>query len=146
MDWRDIYHVTCFPCGLRYATIEMCFLCVVRAERIWEDTGMGTYFTWVPKFQGKSSVARSRIRRFSVWRYMCHSHSNFESVRTDCSYDQWRSNKPIHQSKSRLSQSITWQYVTYLQRHYFWYDLWNITRFDLRCTVYTFGSYFQYPG
>jgi translation initiation factor 2 beta subunit (eIF-2beta)/eIF-5 len=24
---RDSYHVTCFLCGLRYATIEVCFLC-----------------------------------------------------------------------------------------------------------------------
>jgi hypothetical protein len=34
MDWRDSYHVACFLCGLRCATIELCFLCVVRAERI----------------------------------------------------------------------------------------------------------------
>jgi hypothetical protein len=26
MNWRDSYHVTCFLCGLRYATIELCFL------------------------------------------------------------------------------------------------------------------------
>jgi hypothetical protein len=26
MDWRDSDHVTCFLCGLRYATIELCFL------------------------------------------------------------------------------------------------------------------------
>jgi hypothetical protein len=30
--------VTCFLCGLRYATIEMCFLCMAHAERIWELT------------------------------------------------------------------------------------------------------------
>jgi hypothetical protein len=40
MDYRDIYHVTAFLFGLRYATIELCFLCVVRAEGIWENTGM----------------------------------------------------------------------------------------------------------
>jgi hypothetical protein len=35
MDWRDSYHVTCFQCGLRHETKEgLCFLCVVRAERI----------------------------------------------------------------------------------------------------------------
>jgi hypothetical protein len=35
IDLRDgCYHVTCFLCGLRYTTIELCFLCVVRAERI----------------------------------------------------------------------------------------------------------------
>jgi hypothetical protein len=65
-----------------FATIELCFLCVVRAEGIWENTGMGIDFTWVP-----------------VWRYMCYSYSNLESVRTNCSYDYWRSNKQIHQSK-----------------------------------------------
>jgi hypothetical protein len=55
-----------FLCGLRHATIEgLCFLCVVRAERIWEKTGMGIHWTWVPKFQGKSSVARE------VTRYTC---------------------------------------------------------------------------
>jgi fluoride ion exporter CrcB/FEX len=27
-------HVTCFLCGLPYATIELCFLCVVRAEPV----------------------------------------------------------------------------------------------------------------
>jgi hypothetical protein len=27
MDWRDNYHVICFLCGLRYATLELCFLC-----------------------------------------------------------------------------------------------------------------------
>jgi hypothetical protein len=26
MDWRDNYHVTCFLCGMRYATVELCFL------------------------------------------------------------------------------------------------------------------------
>jgi hypothetical protein len=31
-------------------------------------TGIGIDWTWVPKFQGNSSVARRRIRR--VWRYM----------------------------------------------------------------------------
>jgi hypothetical protein len=42
MDWRDSYHVTCFLCGLRHATIELCFLCVVRAERIreWKLTSL----------------------------------------------------------------------------------------------------------
>jgi hypothetical protein len=26
MDCQDTYHVTCFLCGLHYATVEMCFL------------------------------------------------------------------------------------------------------------------------
>jgi hypothetical protein len=34
MNWQDSYHVTCFLCDLRYATIELCFLYVVHAERI----------------------------------------------------------------------------------------------------------------
>jgi hypothetical protein len=85
MEWRDSYHVTCFQCSLRYTTVELCFLCLVRAERIWENTGMGIDFTWVPKFQGNSSVVRRRIRRLSVWRYMCYSYSNLESVRTNLS-------------------------------------------------------------
>jgi hypothetical protein len=46
-----------------------------RAERIWENTEMGIDFTWVPKFQGNSSVPNIRIRRLSVWRYMCCSTS-----------------------------------------------------------------------
>jgi hypothetical protein len=67
---------TCILCGLRHATIEgLCFLCVVRAERIWENMGLGIDFTWVPKFQGNSSVARRRIRRLSMWHYMCCSIS-----------------------------------------------------------------------
>jgi hypothetical protein len=36
MDWRKSSHVICFLCRLRYATIELCVLCVIRAERIWE--------------------------------------------------------------------------------------------------------------
>jgi hypothetical protein len=36
MDCRDSYHVTCFLYGLRYAKIELSFLYMVRAERIWE--------------------------------------------------------------------------------------------------------------
>jgi hypothetical protein len=70
---------TCSLCGLRYPTIEvLCFLCVVRAERIWENAGMGIDFTWVPKFQENSRVARRRIRRQIVWRYMCCSTSILE--------------------------------------------------------------------
>jgi hypothetical protein len=37
MKWWDSYHVTCFLCGLRYATIELCFLrspCRVYITRI----------------------------------------------------------------------------------------------------------------
>jgi hypothetical protein len=30
MDWRDSYHVACFLCGLRFATIQLCFVYVVR--------------------------------------------------------------------------------------------------------------------
>jgi hypothetical protein len=72
---RSLTRDTCFLCGLRYATIErLSFLCVVRAERISEDTGMGLHFTWVPKFHGNSSVARRRIRG-RVWRHMCCSIS-----------------------------------------------------------------------
>jgi hypothetical protein len=57
-----------FQCGLRHVTIVgLCFLCMVRAERIWENTGMGIDFAWVPKFQRKSIVARRRIRSLSVW-------------------------------------------------------------------------------
>jgi hypothetical protein len=26
LDWRDSYYVTCFLCGLHYATVELCFL------------------------------------------------------------------------------------------------------------------------
>jgi hypothetical protein len=81
MDWRDSYHLTCFLFGLRYVTLELCFLCVVRAERIWDNTGLGIDFIRIPKFQGKNSVARRRIRRLSVWRYMCYSYSNLESVK-----------------------------------------------------------------
>jgi hypothetical protein len=67
---------TCFLCGFRHAKIEgLCFLCVVRAERIWENRGIGIDWTRVPKYQGKSSVARRRIRRLSVLRYMCCSTS-----------------------------------------------------------------------
>jgi hypothetical protein len=73
MDGPDSHHVTYFLCCLRYATIELCFLCVVGAERIWEVTGMRIDFTWVPKFQGNSNVAT---------RYVCCSYSNLESVRT----------------------------------------------------------------
>jgi hypothetical protein len=62
---------SCFLCGLRHATIErLHFLFVVRDERIWENTEMGIYFNWVPKFQGDNSVARRRIRRLNVWCYM----------------------------------------------------------------------------
>jgi hypothetical protein len=46
---------------------------MVRAERIWENVGMGINWTCVPKFQGNSSVARRRIRRLSVGHYMCCS-------------------------------------------------------------------------
>jgi hypothetical protein len=37
------------------------FMCVVRAERIWRNTGMGIDWTWVAKFQGNGSVARRRL-------------------------------------------------------------------------------------
>jgi hypothetical protein len=37
-----------------------------RAERIWENTGMGIDWTSVPEFQGNTSVARRRIRRLNV--------------------------------------------------------------------------------
>jgi hypothetical protein len=43
-----------------------------------EATGMGIDFVWVPKFQGNSNVARRRIRRLSMWRYMCCSTSILE--------------------------------------------------------------------
>jgi hypothetical protein len=44
-------------------------------------------------------MARRRIRRLIVWRYMCCSYSNLESVRTNCSLEmcgnflevQWKS-------------------------------------------------------
>jgi hypothetical protein len=42
---------------------------------------------------------------------MCYSYSNLESVRTNCSYDWWRSNKMIHQSKPA---SIVTEHVTIL--------------------------------
>jgi hypothetical protein len=46
MDWRESYHVVYFQYDLRHAAIEgLCFLCVVRAERIRENTGMGIDFT-----------------------------------------------------------------------------------------------------
>jgi hypothetical protein len=49
---RSLTRDTCFLCGLRHAKIErLCFLCVVRAERIYASTGMGIGWTWVPKFQ-----------------------------------------------------------------------------------------------
>jgi hypothetical protein len=66
-----MFSVWSAPCNNRGAV----FLRVVRAERIWENTGMGIDFTWIPKFQGNSSVARRRIRRLSVWRYVCCSTS-----------------------------------------------------------------------
>jgi hypothetical protein len=45
MDWRDSYHVTFFLCGLHYATIELCFLRVVRVERIQKNMEIGIDFT-----------------------------------------------------------------------------------------------------
>jgi hypothetical protein len=72
-QWTSsLKHDVCFLCSLPHATTEgLCFLCVVRAERICENTGMGIDFAWVPKLQGNSNVARRRIRRLSVWRYIC---------------------------------------------------------------------------
>jgi hypothetical protein len=93
----------CFQCGLPHARIEgLCFLCVVRAERIWENTGMGIGFTWIPKFQGNSSVARRRIRILSVWRYMCCSYSNLDPINR------------FANPNSRLSHWNTWQYTYFV--------------------------------
>jgi hypothetical protein len=65
---------TCFLCGLRHARVEgLCFLCVVGAESMWEIARMGIDWTWILKFQENSSVARRRMRRLSVWSYMCCS-------------------------------------------------------------------------
>jgi hypothetical protein len=64
------------------------------------EYGNGIDFTWVQKFQGNNSAARRRIRRLSVWRYMCYNYTSFGSVKTHCrTYDYRRSSKPIHQSK-----------------------------------------------
>jgi hypothetical protein len=75
---RSLTRDTCFLCSLRHAKIvRLCFLCVVSTERRWENAGTGTDWTWVSKLQGNSSVARRKIRTFSVWRYMCCSTSIF---------------------------------------------------------------------
>jgi hypothetical protein len=42
MDLRDSYHVTCFLCGLHYATTELCFLrfpCRGYITRVQESSG-----------------------------------------------------------------------------------------------------------
>jgi hypothetical protein len=70
---RNLTCDTCFLHGLCHATIEgWCFLSTVNAERILENVGMRTDFTWVLKLQGNSSVARIKIRP-NVWCYMCCS-------------------------------------------------------------------------
>jgi hypothetical protein len=132
MDWRESYHVTCILCGRRYATIELCFLCVVRAERIWENTGIRTDFTWVAKFQGNSSVARRRIRRLRVWRYMCCSYSHLESVRIIV---VTTSEDPINRF-TNLSHWNTWQYGSPCKN--------GVLKYIFRCLQYLHGFiYFQ---
>jgi hypothetical protein len=68
---RSLTRDTCFLRGMCHATIEgLCFLCVVRAEKI-EITKMGIDVTWVPKFQGNSSVIDEELEvdlwRLNVW-------------------------------------------------------------------------------
>jgi hypothetical protein len=73
---RSLTSDTCFLCGLRGTTTEgLCFLWVARAEWMWQNVRMGINWTWVPNFQGNSSVARRKIMGLIGSRYMCNSTS-----------------------------------------------------------------------
>jgi hypothetical protein len=78
MDRRDRYHVTCIPWGLRYATIELCFLCVVRAERIWEFTLCKLVMICSVKHVLKEDLCVMQKEEFSITCYMCEIYSTFD--------------------------------------------------------------------
>jgi hypothetical protein len=75
---RSLTRDTCSLCGLCHATIEgLCFLCVVGAERVWENAGMGIDWTWVPKFQGKAVWPEEELEDL-VCDVACAIHRDWE--------------------------------------------------------------------
>jgi hypothetical protein len=69
-DSWHVFSVWSAPCNNRGAVFSVLGPC----REDMREYGNGK-LTWVPKFQGNSSVARRRIRRLSVWCYMCCSMS-----------------------------------------------------------------------
>jgi hypothetical protein len=88
MDWRDSYHVTCFQCGLRHATIEDCVFCAWSVPRGYEE---------IQEWELTSLKFRSP-KGTTVWpeeeleNVVCDVtcaifNNNLESVTTNCSYE-----------------------------------------------------------
>jgi hypothetical protein len=57
---------------IRSLTRDTCFLCVVRAERIWDNTGMRIDCTWVPSSKGTAVWPEEELEDF-VWRHLRYS-------------------------------------------------------------------------
>jgi hypothetical protein len=76
MDWRESYHVPCFLCGLRYSTIELCFLrcpcrgCITRVplQIIKLPCGGGVeYLHCDPASRRRRRKGKSRVWDSKIW-------------------------------------------------------------------------------